>query len=152
MTAETHLRELVRGLPLRRAPATLEVRVWRELERRASLPWWRRGFSQWPGGARASFVAICCTIVGLTAGEGAPTMFAPTLLAAAAGPLSWMHSTVAVARSAVEVAVLLIRVIPVTWIYGGLAAGIVLYAALFGLTAAAYRSLYLQSPLTGERQ
>ena len=146
------LRELLRGLPLRRAPATLEFRVWQELERRAARPWWRRGFSHWPGGARASFVAVCCVIVGLTAGEGASTMFARTLLAAAAGPLSWTHATVAVVRPAGEVAVLLIRVIPVMWIYGGLAAGAVLYAALFGLTAAAYRTLYLQLSPTGERR
>jgi hypothetical protein len=79
-------------------------------------------------------------------------MLARALLAAASGPLSWTHATVAAARSAGEVAVLLIRVIPVTWIYVGLAAGVVLYAALFGLSAAGYRVLYLQPSLTGDRQ
>jgi hypothetical protein len=152
MKAERRLHELIRGLPLRRAPATLESRVCRELERRAARPWWRRGFSQWPGGARASFVAVCCAVVGLTAGDGPATMFARALLAAASRPLSWTHATIAVVRSAGAVAALLIRVIPVTWIYFGLAAGVVLYAALFGLSAAGYRALYLQPSLTGERQ
>jgi hypothetical protein len=37
-------------------------------------------------------------------------------------------------------------------IYGGLTAGVVLYATLFGLSAAAYRALYLQPSLAGDRQ
>jgi hypothetical protein len=148
MKAERILNELLRGLPLRRAPAALEFRVCRELERRAARPWWFRGFSQWPAGARVSFVAICSAIIGLSVGDGAWTMLARI----AAAPLSWTHSTVAVLRSACEVAALLMRVIPATWIYGGLAAGIALYMALFGLSAAAYRALYLQPSLAGDRQ
>jgi hypothetical protein len=152
MKAERILNELVRGLPLRRAPAALEFRVCRELERRAARPWWFRGFSQWPAGARASFVAICSAIIGLSVGDGAWTELARTLSNVAAAPLSWTHSTVAVLRSACEVAAVLMRVIPATWIYGGLAAGIALYMALFGLSAAAYRALYLQPSLAGDRQ
>jgi hypothetical protein len=152
MKAERILNELLRGLPLRRAPAALEFRVCRELVRRAARPWWFRGFSQWPAGARVSFVAICGAIIGLSVGDGAWTMLARTLSNVAAAPLSWTHSTVAVLRSACEVAALLMRVIPATWIYGGLAAGIALYMALFGLSAAAYRALYLQPSLAGDRQ
>jgi hypothetical protein len=152
MKAERIWNELVRGLPLRRAPAALEFRVCRELERRAARPWWFRGFSQWPAGARASFVVICSAIIGLTVGDGAWTMLARTLSTAATAPLSWTHSTVAVLRSVYEVAALLMRVIPATWIYGGLTAGIALYMALFGLSAAAYRALYLQPSLAGDRQ
>jgi hypothetical protein len=152
MKAERILNELARGLPLRRAPAALELRVYRELERRAARPWWFRGFSQWPAGARASFVAICSAIIGLSVGDGAWTMLARTLSNVAAAPLSWTHSTVAVIRSACEVAGLLMRVIPATWIYGGLTAGIALYMALFGLSAAAYRAFYLQPSLAGDRQ
>ena len=152
MKAERLLDQLVRGLPTRRAPATLELRVCRELERRAARPWWFRGFSQWPAAARASFVAICVAIIGLTAGDGAWTMLVRMLSDAAAAPLSWTHSTVALIRSAYEVAAVLTRVIPATWIYGGLAAGVVLYATLFGLSAAAYRALYLQPSLAGDRQ
>jgi hypothetical protein len=152
MKAERILNELTRGLPLRRAPAALELRVCRELERRAARPWWFRGFSQWPAGARASFVAICSAIIGLSIGDGAWTMLARTLSNVASAPLSWTHGTVAVLRSVYEVAALLMRVIPVTWIYGGLTAGVALYMALFGLSAAAYRALYLQPSLAGDRQ
>jgi hypothetical protein len=152
MKAERILNELTRGIPLRRAPAALELRVCRELERRAARPWWFRGFSQWPAGARASFVAICSAIIGLSIGDGAWTMLAPTLSNVAAAPLAWTHSTVAVLRSVSDVAALLMRVIPATWIYGGLTAGVALYMALFGLSAAAYRALYLQPSLAGDRQ
>jgi hypothetical protein len=152
MKAERFLNELVRGLPLRRAPAALELRISRELARRAALPWWFRGFSRWPAGARAFFVAICSAIIGFTVGDGAWTMFGRTLSAAAAAPLSWTHTTIAVIRSACEVAALLMHVIPAAWIYVGLTAGAVLYAALFGLSAAAYRALYLQPSLAGDRQ
>jgi hypothetical protein len=152
MKAERLLRELVRGLPLRRAPAALESRVCRELERRAARPWWFRGFSQWPVGARAGFVAICSTIIGLTVGDGAWTTLVRTLGYAAAGTLSWTHTTVAVIRSACEVAALLMRVVPTAWIYGGLMLGVALYTALFGLGAAMYRALYLQPLPAGDRQ
>ena len=152
MKAERLLDELLRGLPLRRAPAALELRVCRELERRAAQPWWLRGFSQWPTGARAAFVAVCSAIIGLTVREGAWTMVARTLSDAAAGPLSWTHTTVSAITSACEVAALLARVIPATWIYGGLTVGLALYMALFGLSAAAYRALYLQPSLAGDRQ
>jgi hypothetical protein len=152
MKIERFLDEWVRGLPLRRAPATLELRVCRELQRRAARPWWFRGFSQWPAGARISFVAVCGAIIGLTVGDGAWTLLVRTLIDAAAAPLSWTHTTLAVIGSACEVAALLMRVIPATWIYGGLTAGVVLYATLFGLSATAYRALYLQPSLAGDRQ
>jgi hypothetical protein len=152
MKAERLLNELLRERPLRRAPPALEFRVCRELERRAARPWWFRGFSQWPAGARASFVVICSAIIGLTIRDGAWTTVARTLSDAAAGPLSWAHTTVSAITSACEVAALLARVIPATWIYGGLIAGVALYAALFGLSAAAYRAFYLQPSLTGDRQ
>jgi hypothetical protein len=42
-------------------------------------------------------------------------------------------------------AALLLRVIPPLWLYGGLSLGILLYVVLFGLGAAAYRTLYLRS-------
>lgn len=152
MKADRLLSDLVRGLPLRRAPVALEFRVCRELERRAARPWWFRGFSQWPAGARVAFVAICSAIIGLTIGDGVWTMLVRTMSDAAAAPLSWTHTTLAAITSACEVAVLLIRVIPATWIYGGLTAGAVLYAALFGLSAAAYRTLYLEPSRAGDRQ
>jgi hypothetical protein len=46
----------------------------------------------------------------------------------------------------------LVRAVPPDWLYGAMAAGAVLYAALFGLGAAAYRTLYLDSHSAGDPQ
>ena len=70
MTANTPEEELERlvdralhDLPLRRAPHTLESRVFAELERRAALPWWRRSFAHWPLPARSAFLVICIALI-----------------------------------------------------------------------------------------
>ena len=149
MNGDRELKQVLRRLPLRRAPVTLELRVFRELERRAARPWWFREFAQWPAGARAAFVAICSAIIGFTLRDGAWTVLARVWRDADAVSVSWTRPAVAAARSADEVAALLMHVIPSTWLYGGLAAGAALYVALFGLSAAAYRTLYFQPSAAG---
>ena len=51
-----------------------------------------------------------------------------------------------------ELAAALARAVPADWVYGGLALSAALYAALFGLGVAAYRTLYLDSTLPGDRR
>jgi hypothetical protein len=46
--------------------------------------------------------------------------------------------------SAGNLITLLARTLPVTWLYPGIVVCAVLYAVLFGLGAAVYRTLYLQ--------
>ena len=151
MNADGDLNDVLRRLPSRRAPATLESRVLRELERRTARPWWFRRFALWPAGARAAFVAICCAIIGLTFRDGAWTAVTQVWSDAGTESLSWTRPAVAATMSARELAMLLMRVIPTTWIYVGLATGAALYVALFGLSAAAYRTLYLQASPAGTR-
>jgi hypothetical protein len=143
--SERLLNHLVRALPTRRAPATLESRVFRELERRDALPWWRRGFDCWPLGARAAFVAICGAIIGFTL-IGGPWAHVMTQVLNDAGvhSMSWADPAVAAVTSAGELAAMLQRSVPSVWLYGVVGAGAVLYATLFGLGAAAYRTLYVQ--------
>lgn len=43
---------LLKNLPERKAPSSLEQRVLAELSRRARLPWWRRSCAEWPAAAR----------------------------------------------------------------------------------------------------
>ena len=150
--SELLLNRVLRELPLRHAPVTLESRVIRSLERRAALPWWRRGFKSWPLVARAAFIAICGAIIGFTFLDGSWAAAGTRALhEAGALSISWTGPVVAVITSAGELAALLLRVIPPAWLYGGLAAGVMLYAVLFGLGATAYRTLYLQPSGTGER-
>jgi hypothetical protein len=147
---EQTLTEALKGLPLRRAPSTLELRVVDELERRAALPWWRVSFMHWPAAPRVAFVLVCIALVAATF-LGGVFAFAGdrSFNQAAALVLSWVQPFLAVISSAGGVATLLVRVIPPLWLYGGMAFGIMLYVALFGLGAAAYR-LYLRPSLAGD--
>jgi hypothetical protein len=145
--------QVLRELPLRHAPATLEGRVFRELERRAALPWWYRGFRSWPLAARTAFVVLCGAIIGFTFIEGSwATAGARILNGAGALTMSWIHPAVAATAWAGDFSALLVRVVPPAWLYGVFAAGAMLYAVLFGLGAAAYRTLYLRPSTAGNVQ
>jgi hypothetical protein len=146
---ERALTEALKGLPLRRAPSTLEARVVDELERRAALPWWRVSFTHWPAAPRVAFVVVCIALVAATFLGGVFAFVGDrSFNEAAALVLSWVQPFLAVMSSAGGVATLLVRVIPPLWLYGGMALGIMLYLALFGLGAAAYR-LYLRPSSVG---
>jgi hypothetical protein len=147
---ERTLTEALKGLPLRRAPSTLEARVVDELERRAALPWWRVSFMHWPAAPRVAFVIVCIALVAATFLGGVFAFVGDrSFNEAAALVLSWVQPFLAVMSSAGGVASLLVRVIPPLWLYGGMALGIMLYVALFGLGAAAYR-LYLRPSSVGD--
>ena len=148
---EQVLHQALKGLPPRRAPSTLESRVVNELTRRALLPWWRVSFANWPVGARVAFVLICAALVAATILGGVSAYLGDrSLNEAAALVLGWVHPLLAVMSSAGGLVSLLVRVIPPVWLYGALGLGILLYVTLFGLGAAAYRTLYLQSSSAGD--
>ncbi len=146
---EQLLDRTLRPLPLRRAPPALQSRVLEELQRRAARPWWRRSFAHWPSAARAAFVLVCLALVGMVIlGGNWTAATVQSLHASGALSLSSGRQALAIMTAAAELATLFARAVPPAWIYAGLAAGAVLYAALFGLGAAAYRTLYL-SPAKG---
>jgi hypothetical protein len=140
----------LRELPLRRAPATLEARVCNELQRRAALPWWRRSFMHWPAPARIALLVICGAVAALLfVGGAAAVASLPSLLDSGTVSLSWARHIGTLMVSAGNLITLLARALPLTWLYQGIVVCAVLYAALFGLGAAVYRTLYLQ-PLNGK--
>jgi len=138
---ERLLDRALHGLPLRRAPVTLESRVFAELERRAALPWWRRSFAHWPPLARAVFLVICGALIKLAFLGGATAV-------AGVGSLSWTREVGVLVAPAGNLTALLAHTPPPAWAYEAIAVCAVLYAILFGLGAAVYRALYLQ-PLNG---
>ncbi len=147
---EQVLNQAFKGLPPRRAPGSLESRVVNELARRALLPWWRVSFANWPVGARVAFVLICGALVAATILGGVSAYLGNrSLNEASALVLGWLHPLLVVMSSAGGLASLLVRVIPPLWLYGTLGLGILLYVTLFGLGAAAYRTLYLRSSSAG---
>jgi hypothetical protein len=135
--SERLLDRTLRELPLRRAPLTLEARVYGEIARRAALPWWRLSFVHWPLLARAAFMVICGVLIRVAFVGGASAI-------AALRSLSWAREVGEIMVSAGNLAALLARISPPHWVYGGIAVCAVLYAVLFGLGAAVYRTLYLQ--------
>jgi hypothetical protein len=148
---ERAVSDALRGLPLLRAPGTLAGRVLNELQRRAALPWWRVSFAHWPAAPRVAFVVICAALVAATILGGVSALVGVrSLNEVAALVLSWLHPLLAVMSSAGGVAALLMRIIPPLWLYGGMTLGIMLYVALFGLGAAAYRTLYLRPSWVGD--
>lgn len=135
----------LRDLPLRRAPATLEGRVLSELARRAAHPWWRRSFGQWPILARAVFLLICAGLIRLAFLEGAAAVAGVhSLHDSGVLPLSWARDVGVLAATAGNLVALLARTSPPSWVYEGIAVCAALYALLFGLGAAVYRTLILQ--------
>jgi hypothetical protein len=141
---ERLIQQTLREQPPRRAPRSLEQRVLAEIERRAALPWWRKSFVHWPVAARAGFVVLCAGLVKLawTAGvwvtTGADTA---RFREAFAQPFSWMESGLAVVNAIMGFIEIMLRNIPPLWLYGGLVFFASMYAALFGLGAAAFRAL-----------
>jgi hypothetical protein len=143
---EARLGQALRTLPQRRAPATLESRVLDALARRVPLPWWRRSFGEWPAAARVAFGVTSAVLVVLT-----------VLAAAAAnanlGSLGGSHvlATPVLHDASVffditrTLSVSLASILSSGWVLGCLIAGAALYAALFGLAIAGYRTLYLNA-------
>jgi hypothetical protein len=128
----------LRGQPPRRAPATLEGRVFAEIARRATQPWWQKSFAHWPLAARLVFLlaSIGAGRLALRASGWLATPIESGSLSPSLPPeVSWIHSFVtAIAQ--------VLHHMPSLWVYGGLALVAVMYAALFGLSATAYRTLY----------
>lgn len=141
----------LRDLPLQRAPATLETRVLFELRRRASLPWWRRSFSHWPVFARAGFGLGSAVLIGGILAGGASLMdIVQSLPASGERWLPWGRLAAALADAVGELAAAIAHAVPASWVYEGLIVSAVLYAALFGLGIAGYRTLYRSCALPRE--
>lgn len=128
----------LRDQPLHRAPASLEANVMAALARRAMAPWWQGSFAGWPVAARVLFlvVAVGFAKLGLEATSLIVAPLDPGAQSAALfADVAWIPSLFAAIGAA-------FRGLPSLWIYGGLTALAMLYLTLFGVSAAAYRTLY----------
>jgi hypothetical protein len=142
---ERAIHQTLRSLPSRRAPRSLELRVLAELERLAALPWWKKSFAHWPLAARSVFLLLSVALVKLAimAAVWIMTGFDSAAYAdALSAQFTWVQTGLSVARSMWDLSSTLFSRIPPLWLYGTAAIVAALYAALFGLGAAAYRTLY----------
>jgi hypothetical protein len=132
----------LREIPDRRAPRTLESRVLAELQRRASIPWWRKSYAHWPAFARGAFLvasagfaaAVVALLFNLVRGAGAAELGAT--VSQRFGSLALAGSLWNLARQTGET---VLYSIPTLWLYGSLALIAVCYATVVGVGATAYR-------------
>lgn len=135
---ERFVDKALRDQPLRRAPSDLESKVMAAIAQGAVSPWWRSSFEHWPLAARVLFLVTSIVFVKLGL-DAAALVIGPLDPAARSAALfaevAWIHalffSIGAVLRS-----------LPSWWIYCGVAVLGALYLMLFGVSAAAYRTLY----------
>lgn len=141
---EASIHRVLRGLPDRKAPFSLEARVLAELGRQAALPWWRKSFAHWPSAIRAGFFLGAALAAALV-------MAGIFLLGRSSGAhevsvgVSTSFAWITVARDVVAAGILKVKsvaaTIPPLWLYGGAAALALCYAAVGAAGAATYRAL-----------
>ena len=129
----------LRDQPLRRAPAGFEDKVMAAIARRATAPWWRDSFAGWPVAVRLLF--LIASVGFAKVGLDATALVVGPLDPAARGAslfanLAWIPSLLSTMGT-------VLRDLPSLWIYGGLTVLGALYLTLFGVSAAAYRTLYV---------
>lgn len=135
----------LRDLPLQSAPTDLQAKVFAEIRRRAALPWWRRPFVQWPMSIRMVFLALC---LGLANSSIALLRWLSTeprsaeLSDVLSRPVTWLERCDGLMFGTQDFLALLLRHLPTPLLYGALFTVALLYVALFGIGAAAYRTLY----------
>lgn len=142
---EKLIHETLRSTATYRAPRSLESRVMAAIEARAALPWWKQSFTRWPLAARVAFViasaglaklALMGTVWVMAGFDGAQFSNAFN------SQVAWIDSISATLGEISDICSAVYRNIPPLWLYGGLAFFATMYAAMFGLGAAAYRTLY----------
>lgn len=142
---EKLIHQTLRSVPDRRAPRSLEARVMAAIAERATQPWWRQSYASWPVAVRCGFLLITGGIMKLALmatfwvmTEINPAQYSRVIETR----LTWVQQVQSMLGGLGNVAETLFRSIPPLWLYGGLAVVVSLYVALFGLGAAAYRTLY----------
>jgi hypothetical protein len=135
---ERFIDKALRDQPLQRAPSDLETKVMAAIAHRAVTPWWRSSFTHWPAAERVLFLVASAVFVklGLDAAALVIGPIDPAARSAALfAELAWIHALF-VSIGAV------LRTLPSWWIYCGVTVLGALYLILFGVSAAAYRTLY----------
>lgn len=134
---ERQVTRALQGQPVRRAPATLERRVLAQIESGAAVARWRSGFAHWPMAARLVFLAASVGVVKvalLIAMWLATPLDSPALSLDLPSQVAWLQTLLVMIASVA-------RTVPSLWVHAGVALLAVMYAALFGIGASAYRTL-----------
>lgn len=139
---------VLRGQPPRRAPRTLEARVFAQLAGQARAgrlsggDGWRLGFMHWPLVPRVAFFAVSIAVAWFAL-SGVMSVAAWFGSRGAAGVAAW-HRGAEIVSATASLAGVIVNAIPPVWLYGAAVLGLALYALLFGLGTVAYRVLYVE--------
>ena len=139
---ESFIDRTLRAQPHRRAPRSLEARVFSELARRAALPWWHRSYAHWPAAMQIAFfvlsaVAAAAVVAGVYFISASATQ---QIASEVAGRLGWLSLVRQLFATAADTSSAVWRAIPSLWLLGGAALLVSAYAALIGVGAMAYRT------------
>jgi len=142
---ERQIGQLLRTLPDQAAPASLEQRVLARVAAEARLPWFRRGFSRWPGAARVLFLPVALAGAALTMGLASRIGAAiPTALPAANAlpSATRVSATWSALRDAGRaIGGLVTHVVPMPWLYAAAAIVVAGYLLTILLGTVALRTL-----------
>jgi len=136
--------QVLKDQPLRRAPASLEARVLRELAARARLPWWRRGITSWPAAVRIPVIvgcAVCVPVVWVLSLWLAGHLVSLATHPGVAGPIATLWDTGRAFAALGSITAHFVHGIPREWLLGGILATGALYGVLFALIAGGYSLL-----------
>ena len=142
---EKAIHETLRSLPNRKAPSGFEARVLAEIARRDALPWWHHSWAYWPSPVRWAFLVVAA---GLCAAMIASCVafFHDRSIGIVGRVLARPSESLAAIGTAVRATLgagsELFGLIPRVWLYGGVATITLLYATVFLVGAAAYRTLW----------
>lgn len=142
---EKRITLILKDLPVRKAPSTLEARVMAAIAAREARPWWRKSYAAWPVAVRGGFVVgtaalAAGTVWGLLRTSGAEASLSAGQWMTA--PTVWWQQLRA---SVSEVGAILRPLLPenlAVWFYSAIALVAGVYGSLIGLGAAAYRLLW----------
>jgi hypothetical protein len=132
---ERQVTRALRDQPMRRAPSTLERRVLAQIESGAAAMGWRRGFAHWPVPARVVFLAASVGVVKvalLLAMWLATPLDSPAVSVQLPSQVAWLQTLLVAIGS-------IVRTVPSEWVHVGIALVAIMYVALFGIGASAYR-------------
>ncbi len=135
--------KLCKQQPLRTAPSTLQLRVMRELQLQAALPWWRKSFINWPMPLQVLFVvaALLAAKLMLLIGDWAGIHWVSSAIAVTKSS-SLVSGTEAMLTVTRHVSTQLLSLVPMSVLYTAILAIATLYLLLFGIGVATYKTLY----------
>jgi hypothetical protein len=143
---EQFIGSVLRQQPLRQAPASLEARVLREIELRSAQALRQSGFSRWPWTTRILCLPVGAALVWLSFVTTARllSLWQAIQVSAPANAAQsgwrWFES---LGQALQAIGNLATHAIPQWLLYGGAGAALLMYAAFFGLGAAAFRTLFV---------